>query len=170
MPPPATIRPCDENDFEDLFEIINDGARAYKGVIPADRWREPYMSRRQLRDEIDAGVRFSGLQDGASLLGVMGIQDKGEVFLIRHAYVRTAERNTGIGGRLLQHLRRTVDKPVLIGTWKAAHWAISFYEKHGYRLVDETTKTRLLNTYWSIPARQVDTSVVLADEAWWMKP
>lgn len=161
------IRPCRGTDFEAVLTIINDAAQAYRDVIPADRWHDPYMSRQQLQQEIDAGVLFSGLEDDGQLVGVMGIQDLRDVTLIRHAYVRTSQRNTGIGGRLLKHLRQNTDKPVLIGTWKAALWAIKFYQKYGYRLVDEATKNQLLGTYWSIPDRQVETSVVLADEKWW---
>lgn len=161
------IRPCLETDFQDIFDIINDAAEAYRGVIPEDRWNDPYMSAEHLQGEMDSGVVFSGLVQDGQLLGVMGIQDVGDVDLIRHAYVRTTERGKGLGGKLLEHLRQTSNKPVLIGTWKAATWAISFYEKYGYRLTSEETKTRLLKTYWDIPDRQVETSVVLADENWW---
>ena len=161
------IRPCKTDDFQTIYEIINDAAEAYRGIIPADRWHDPYMSKEQLQEEIDDGVEFSGLEKDDTLLGIMGIQDKVEVNLIRHAYVKTSQHGTGIGGELLKHLRETSTKPVLIGTWKAATWAMKFYEKYDYRLVDEETKTRLLKTYWSIPERQVDTSVVLADALWW---
>jgi N-acetylglutamate synthase-like GNAT family acetyltransferase len=161
------IRPCREEDFQAVFNIINDAAQAYRDTIPADRWHDPYMSREQLQREIDSGVLFSGLERNGQLLGVMGIQNIAEVTLIRHAYVLTSQHNSGIGGQLLEHLRQSTDKPVLIGTWKAALWAIKFYQKYGYRLVDEATKNRLLKTYWSIPERQVETSVVLADEKWW---
>lgn len=162
----GTIRPCAEADFEAIHAIVNDAAQAYRGVIPADRWKEPYMPREELRHEIDDGVRFWGYEEGGELVGVMGIQDKGEVVLIRHAYVRTARRNRGIGGRLLARLRELTDLPVLIGTWADASWAVRFYEKHGYRRVTVEEKTRLLRTYWSIPERQVDTSVVMADPVW----
>ena len=94
----------------------------------------------------------------------MGIQDKSDVDLIRHAYVRTQQRKKGIGTLLLQALLKESEKPILIGTWKAAHWAISFYKKHGFSLVDEEEKNRLLKKYWTIPDRQVETSVVLVDE------
>lgn len=155
------IRQCSEQDFEDIYEIINDAAVAYKGVIPADRWHDPYMSKDHLRGEIDDGVDFWGLEDRDGLIGVMGIQDRGDVALIRHAYVRTAKRNQGVGSRLLARLEPLSDKPILIGTWAAASWAIAFYEKHGYRLVTPEEKNRLLKKYWNIPDRQVETSVVL---------
>jgi len=149
-----------------MFEIINDAAQAYKGVIPADRWHEPYMPQEELANEIRSGVVFWGLEADGKLTGVMGIQDRGDVYLIRHAYVRTEMRQQGIGTRLLKHLEAMTDKPILIGTWAAATWAVSFYEKNGYFLLDTEEKTRLLRKYWSIPDRQVETSVVLADRRW----
>jgi len=160
------IRECTEADFEMILEIVNDAAQAYRGVIPGDRWHEPYMDRDELRAEIEGGVVFWGFERDGRLEGVMGIQDRGEVNLIRHAYVRTRVRRRGIGTRLLRHLQGLTTKPVLIGTWAAATWAVAFYEKHGYRLVPEAEKRRLLRTYWSIPERQVETSVVLADARW----
>ena len=160
------IRRCDERDFEVIWAIINDGARAYQGIIPADRWTEPYMSQEKLQDEIEDGVAFWGVEEGGELAGVMGIQDVKDVTLIRHAYVRTASQKRGIGARLLNHLRDLTDRAVLIGTWADAVWAIRFYEAHGFRLVGCEEKDRLLNKYWKIPERQRDTSVVLADEKW----
>ena len=156
------LRRCDERDFETIYTIVNDGAQAYKGVIPADRWTEPYMSRDKLRHEIEDGVVFWGFEDGGALAGVMGLQDVKDVTLIRHAYVRTASRNQGIGGRLLSHLRTITSRPVLIGTWADASWAIGFYEKHGFHVVDPREKNRLLKKYWNVPERQIETSVVLA--------
>ena len=158
------IRKCTESDIETIFEIINDAAIAYKGVIPGDRWHEPYMPAEEVRHEIEDGVIFWGLEKAGDLLGVMGIQDKGEVDLIRHAYVRTTSRNQGIGKTLLLHLESLTEKPILIGTWKAASWAISFYEKNGYTLLADKEKNRLLRKYWSIPERQIGTSVVLANK------
>lgn len=155
------IRKCSENDFEAIYEIINDAAMAYQGVIPADRWHEPYMSKEHLRCEMDDGVIFWGLEQDGLLAGVMGIQDRGDVTLIRHAYVRTRLRNRGVGSRLLNHLEPLSDKPILIGTWALAVWAVAFYEKNGYRLVSTEEKNRLLKQYWTIPDRQVETSVVL---------
>ena len=160
------IRECADSDFEQIFQIINDGAQAYKGVIPVDRWTEPYMSRDTLRHEIADGIVFWGHEEAGALAGVMGLQDVQDVTLIRHAYVRTASRNQGIGGKLLSHLRTITSRPVLIGTWADAKWAIGFYEKHGFRVVDPDEKTVLLKKYWKIPERQVETSVVLADAAW----
>lgn len=156
------IRKCTESDLKRIFEIINDAAQAYKGIIPEDRWHEPYMPLEELRHEIEDGVIFWGPEQDGVLLGVMGIQDKGDVTLIRHAYVQTQTQTQGIGTRLLQHLEGMTDRPVLIGTWADASWAISFYEKNGYHLVSDQEKDRLLKTYWSIPERQVATSVVLA--------
>ena len=158
------IREGTDEDFEAIFEIINDAAAAYKGVIPPDRWREPYMTREELRAQIEGGVSFSCYVEDGEIVGVMGIQDKGDVALIRHAYVRTRRRNRGVGTLLLRGLTRDSTKPILIGTWRAADWAIRFYEKHGFCLVDEEEKRRLLKKYWAIPERQVETSVVLADE------
>ena len=145
-----------------MFAIINDAAQAYKGIIPADRWHEPYMPMAELQAQIADGIAFSGCESGGKLLGVMGIQDKGEVVLIRHAYVRSSERRKGIGEKLLKHLEATTRKPVLIGTWADAAWAIRFYEKNGYRVQPRAETTRLLKKYWNIPARQIETSVVLA--------
>ncbi|MGD8948088.1 MAG: GNAT family N-acetyltransferase [Desulfobacterales bacterium] len=158
------IRECTETDFNTIFEIINDAAQAYKGVIPQDRWNEPYMSLKELKAEIEDGVVFWGLERDGQLLGVMGIQDKGDVTLIRHAYVWIRAQKLGIGTKLLQHLQSMTQKPILIGTWAAASWAISFYERNGYTVVSEDEKNRLLRKYWSIPERQVETSVVLAKQ------
>ena len=162
----SMIRPCTDSDFDTIFTIINDAAQAYCGVIPADCWHVPYMPREYLTHEIQSGVRFFGWDEGGKLIGVMGIQDVQDVTLIRHAYVRTANRNGGIGGKLLGELRKLTTQPVLIGTWAAATWAIRFYEKHGFRMATPEEKDRLLRTYWSIPARQIETSVVLAEEKW----
>ncbi len=160
------IRRCTEDDFETVYSIINDAAAAYQGVIPGDRWREPYMPKEELRRELDDGVVFWGYEEGGGLVGVMGIQDVQDVTLFRHAYVRTKMRNRGIGGKLLSFLSGQTNRPVLIGTWTAAVWAIRFYEKHGFRLVTADEKNRLLGKYWSIPERQTETSVVLADKKW----
>jgi GNAT superfamily N-acetyltransferase len=158
------IRKCEENDFETVYTIINDGAQAYKRVIPADRLKEPYMDRDELRQEIDAGVEFWGYEEADELLGVMGIQHVLDVTLIRHSYVRTVRQNKGIGGKLLLHLYTMTSRPILIGTWADASWAIRFYEKHGFRVVTPEEKNRLLKKYWSIPDRQIETSVVLAEK------
>ena len=157
------IRQTKQADFEKILNIINDAAIAYKGIIPPDRWKEPYMSENELANQIEEGVEFTGFYINDELIGVMGIQDRVQVNLIRHAYVRTIKRKSGIGSKLIQHLLSITDKPVLIGTWSAAMWAISFYQKHGFKLVSEEEKNRLLRRYWSIPERQVETSIVLAN-------
>jgi GNAT superfamily N-acetyltransferase len=154
---------CSDHDFPIIYEIINDAAIAYKGIIPADRWHEPYMPEDELRGQIEDGVEFWGYTEDKRILGVMGIQDKAEVTLIRHAYVRTSARNRGIGGKLLQHLKELTAKPVLIGTWADAVWAIEFYKRHGFRVVSHEEKEQLLRKFWKIPIRQIETSVVLAD-------
>jgi N-acetylglutamate synthase-like GNAT family acetyltransferase len=160
------IRQCKKSDFDTVIEIINDAAQVYKGIIPEDRWNEPYMPFEELMREIEDGVVFWGLEHDERLLGVMGIQHKDDVTLIRHAYVRTQAQKKGVGTKLLRHLESMTEKPVLIGTWAASVWAISFYEKNGYTLVSEEEKNRLLCKYWSIPERQVETSVVLANPTW----
>ncbi len=163
------IRLCTEKDFESIYAIINDAARAYKGIIPEDRWHEPYLSRHYLQHEIDSGVVFRGYVDKGELIGVMGVQEVKDVTLLRHAYVRTSDRNRGIGGNLIAETRKMITLPCLVGTWAAASWAISFYQKHGFALVTPKQKNRLLKTYWSIPDRQIETSVVLADESWFQR-
>lgn len=160
------VRHCDDGDFDLIWTIINDGAQAYKGTIPADCWTEPYMSREKLHHEIEDGVVFWGFQDAARLLGVMGIQQVQDVTLIRHAYVRTNSQKRGIGGQLLSYLRELTSAPVLIGTWADAVWAIQFYERHNFQMVSPQDKDRLLKRYWKIPERQIETSVVLADSNW----
>jgi GNAT superfamily N-acetyltransferase len=161
------IRPCEEREFESIYAIINEAARVYQGVIPADRWKEPYMSRDELRHEMNEGVVFWGYYDpDGELQGVMGIQDVRDVTLIRHAYVRSDQQRQGIGSELLAALRQRTTRPTLVGTWADALWAIRFYEKHDFRLVPAHETARLLKAYWSIPERQIETSVVLADERW----
>ncbi|MFD0587472.1 GNAT family N-acetyltransferase [Paenibacillus sp. GCM10027627] len=156
------IRVCEASELETICEIINDAAVAYKGIIPSDRYHEPYMPMKELESEIRDGVEFWGCSDeSGELIGVMGLQDKGEVCLIRHAYVKTKIRNRGIGGKLLSHLAQATDKPILIGTWASASWAIRFYEKHGFELVSAEEKERLLRLYWNVPDRQIELSVVL---------
>ena len=157
----APIRPCAGADFDAMYAVVNAAATAYAGVIPGDRYHVPYMPAEELRGEIAAGVRFWGWHDPEGLSGVMGIQDVGDVTLIRHAYVRPERQGTGIGSRLLAHLLSLPHQPLLVGTWADATWAVRFYERHGFRLVTQQEKDRLLRRYWSIPDRQVDTSVVL---------
>ena len=160
------IRECVDADFEAVYEIINDAAQAYRGIIPPDRWHEPYMPREDLREEISAGVAFLGYEQDGELAGVMGTQDIQDVTLIRHAYVRTAWQNQGIGGELLARIMDGATQPVLIGTWADAVWAVRFYENHGFKVVSTQEKERLLRKYWTVPDRQIETSVVLADQAW----
>lgn len=159
------IRRCDDQDLDPIWAIINDAALAYKGIIPEDRWKEPYMSKDELRHEIEEGVIFWGWEAG-ELAGVMGVQPVQDVTLIRHAYVRTSNRNQGIGSRLLKHLQELTTSPILIGTWADAAWAIQFYQKHGFQIVPPPKKDDLLIRYWKIPERQRETSVVLADRRW----
>ena len=156
------ITRCQPSDFNTICDIINDAAIAYKGIIPADRWHEPYMPSNELQKQIDEGVIFWGYTIDDELAGVMGIQDKSDVTLIRHAYVRTAYRNKGIGKKLLDHLCTLSKSPILIGTWADATWAIAFYQKNGFRLLDTVEKEYMLKKYWNIPIRQIETSVVLA--------
>jgi GNAT superfamily N-acetyltransferase len=157
---------CGPADVPAIYEIINDSAQAYKGVLPADRWHEPYMPMTELQSEINKGVTFYGYSLNNALIGVMGVQDVQDVTLIRHAYVRTKFRGQGIGKQLLKHLSCLGSHPILIGTWKAAAWAIRFYQNNGFTLVGETEKNRLLKTYWTIPDRQIEESVVLVDQRW----
>lgn len=160
------IHKCEHKDFNDIYAIINDAAKAYQGIIPADRWHEPYMTEEELKRQIGEGVEFWCYSENGEMIGVMGIQYKQDVTLIRHAYVRTTQRNKGIGSKLLEHLCAMTTIPVLIGTWAAARWAIDFYQKHGFRLLQKEEKDNLLRKYWTIPARQIDTSVVLASADW----
>ena len=155
------IRRCTAADLATIDSIINEAAEKYRGVIPVDCWHEPYMSRAELEREIAAGVNFSGWEEGGELIGVMGVQRMKDATLIRHAYVRTAQQGKGIGGKLLKASSTHVDGKLLIGTWADASWAIRFYQGHGFRLVPQEEKNRLLNTYWNISPRQRDTSVVL---------
>jgi len=156
------IRKLSSSDFDSILKIINDTAQAYKGVIPNDLWKEPYMSSEELKREINAGIVFYGWVENDTLLGVMGIQPVKDVTLIRHAYVLTKYQRKGIGGKLLKYLIGLAKtSEILVGTWANATWAIRFYEKHGFKLVSSKEKDELLRTYWNIPERQIETSVVL---------
>jgi GNAT superfamily N-acetyltransferase len=158
----SRIRPCRDDEREAIFAIVNAAAEAYRGAIPADRWHEPYMPPEELDAEIAAGVRFWGYEaEDGELLGIMGIQRVDDVELIRHAYVVPASQGRGVGGALLDHLMEAATLPVLVGTWTAATWAIRFYERHGFEVTSRAETTRLLKRYWSIPDRQIETSVVL---------
>ena len=162
----ATIRKSRETDAPAILAIINAAAQAYRGVIPEDRWHEPYMPAEELEKEIADGIVFWVAEEGGQTLAVMGMQDKGEVALVRHAYVAPAAQRKGLGTKLLRHVQGLTDKPVLIGTWADASWAIDFYLRNGFALVPNARKEALLRRYWSVPARQIETSVVLADEKW----
>ena len=161
------IRKSSEDDFAAILAIINDAAKAYRGVIPADRWHEPYMPADELAREIgDGGIVFWVAEQEGRMEAVMGVQDKGDVTLVRHAYVVSGTQRKGLGTQLLRHVESIVDKPLLIGTWADASWAIGFYQRNGFTLVESEVKDRLLSKYWSIPARQIETSVVLASDRW----
>jgi GNAT superfamily N-acetyltransferase len=156
------IRPCREDERTAILEIVNAAATAYRGVIPDDRWHEPYMQSAELEREIADGVAFWGYETGGELVGVMGIQPVADVDLIRHAYVLPARQGEGIGGALIAHLRGMANRRILVGTWASAEWAIRFYRRHGFEQVTPEAKAALLRTYWKIPERQIETSVVLA--------
>jgi GNAT superfamily N-acetyltransferase len=165
--PPApgsqpTIRRCREDEAETMLSIINSAAEAYRSVIPVDCWHEPYMPAAELQSEIAAGISFVGYEVDGLLAGVMGIQPVRNVALIRHAYVLPTYQGRGVGSALIAHLRAQTRRPILVGTWMAAAWAIRFYERHGFHLVAEDTKTLLLRSYWTVSQRQIETSVVLA--------
>jgi GNAT superfamily N-acetyltransferase len=156
------IRPCTDHDRDAILAIVNAAAEAYRGVIPADRWHEPYMSSDELAGEIAAGIEFWGYEEDGDLLGVIGIQPLRGVDLIRHAYVAPGRQRKGIGGALLAHASSAATQPLLVGTWADADWAIGFYRRHGFELLSRERATELLRTYWTIPKRQIETSVVLA--------
>jgi GNAT superfamily N-acetyltransferase len=156
-----TIRRCTSEDLDTIAAIINEAAEAYRGVIPADCWHDPYMPRRELEAEVTAGVDFRGWDEAGALVGVMGLQRVRDVTLIRHAYVRPLHQSRGVGRELLAALVAQSTGRLLVGTWTAATWAIRFYERHGFRLASPVEKDRLLDTYWTISPRQRDTSVVL---------
>lgn len=162
----ATIRAASAEDVPAILEVINDGARAYRGVIAADRWREPYMTKEELLAELAAGVRFRVLEGGGRIVAVMGSQDVEDVTLIRHAYVRSDRQRRGYGSALLAHLRNRTERPTLIGTWRAASWALAFYQRHGFALLAREEAERVLRRYWTVPPRQIEESVVLADARW----
>ena len=160
------IRESEQADLAEIFAVVNEAAQAYRGVVPIDRWHEPYMPMSELEREIAQGIIFWVAEEEGHLLDVMGIQDKGDVALVRHAYVRPTTQRKGVGTKLLRHVESLACKPVLIGTWADASWAIEFYRRNGYTVLSDSHKERLLRTYWSIPERQIETSVVLADRRW----
>jgi GNAT superfamily N-acetyltransferase len=158
----SNIRPCRDDERPAILAIVNAAAEAYRGVIPADRWHEPYMAPDELAEEIATGVAFWGYEADGELVGVMGIQPVRDVDLIRHAYVSPGSQRRGVGGALLERLAGSTTRRMLVGTWAAAEWAIDFYRRHGFKQVSPERKTALLKTYWSLPERQIETSVVLA--------
>ena len=160
------IRLSEAADLPQIFTIINQAAQAYRNVIPPDRWHEPYMPQDQLESEIRQGVVFWLAEEDGRVLGVMGIQDRGDVALVRHAYVTPGTQRKGVGTTLLRHVESLTPRPILIGTWADAAWAIGFYRRNGYTVVSDAEKNRLLRRYWSIPERQIETSVVLAGRRW----
>jgi GNAT superfamily N-acetyltransferase len=158
----VVIRRCRDSERDAILAVINEAAEAYRGVIPPDRWHEPYFSRSEFDEATGAGVAFWGCEIDGELVGVMGIQPVQDVELIRHAYVLPARQGLGVGGALLEHLMRGNERQVLVGTWAAAEWAIRFYRRHGFALVAPEQTADLLRRYWTIPERQIETSVVLA--------
>lgn len=167
LPTGWLVRPCRADEVARIAAVIDAAAERYRGVIPADRWHEPYMPEDELRAEIADGVRFHGIDDDdGRLVAVMGLQEVDDVALIRHAYTQPAMQGRGLGGALLEHLRRSTDRRLLVGTWAAATWAIGFYQHHGFVLLRPAASVALLRRYWSVPDRQIETSVVLTDGRW----
>lgn len=161
------IRKLSDTDFQTIFEIVNDAAVAYKGKIPEDCYKTPYMPQEELREEIEAGVQFYGITVNGVLAAVMGIQTVGDVTLIRHAYTLTSRQRQGLGEQLLNHLLGLAKTPrILVGTWEAASWAIQFYQKHGFVLLSRKETNKRLKKYWSITERQIETSVVLEQKGY----
>lgn len=160
------LRLCSENDFEKIYEIINAAAMKYEGVIPDEVWRNPFMPEDYLQSELDLGVSFTGFERDGVLLGVMGVQDKGEVNLARHSYVLPKYQRQGIGSALLVNYIESSEKPVLVGCLKTMDWAITFYQKHGFELVSEQERDELRAKYWALSKAHVRNSVVLVDQAW----
>jgi GNAT superfamily N-acetyltransferase len=161
----SIVRPCRAVERPVICEIINAAAEAYRGAIPADRWHDPYMSAQELDSEISMGVAFWAYERDGVVVGVMGIQPVRDVDLIRHAYVRPGSQRHGVGSALITHIRTLSSRRMLVGTWAAASWAVRFYQRHGFALVSPDQKAALLKSYWTIPERQVETSVVLANPA-----
>ncbi len=153
------IRECQPADINGIYFAINEAAKAYQGVIPADRYHKPYMPLEELEQEMKR-MTFFGWEVNGELVGVMGFESVKGVTLIRHAYVLPQWQKQGIGSKLLNYLKRLgTTSRLLVGTWADAYWAIDFYKKHGFNLLPD--KDELLKTYWDIPQRQIETSVVL---------
>ncbi|MQF82612.1 GNAT family N-acetyltransferase [SAR202 cluster bacterium AD-802-E10_MRT_200m] len=150
------------NDLTNLLYVINEAAIKYKGTIPDDCWHEPYMSEQELTNEFNNGVRMFGYSTNKTLVGVMGFQELEQVTLIRHAYILSNHQRTGIGTLLLGYLFRiNTSQRLLLGTWQDATWAIQFYLKNGFILHTRQQSESLLNTYWQVPLKQMEHSVVL---------
>jgi N-acetylglutamate synthase-like GNAT family acetyltransferase len=160
------IRKSSTNDFKSIYDVINEAAQSYKGVIPDEYWKEPYMSKDELKNEIEEGVEFWVYEDKGKIYGVMGIQRKYDITLIRHAYVCPAKQNRGIGGKLLKHLQDLTTRPILIATWSGATHAIRFYKKYGFKIVSREEGVRLQRKFWSTPELKINSSVVFADKRW----
>lgn len=163
------IRPCIQSDFSTLLTLINVAAEAYRGVIPFNCWREPYMPASELEYEMSEGIEFSGFEMDNTLVGIMGLQEVKDVALIRHAYVSPSVQRQGIGSSLLANCCELTERPLLVGTWADAEWAIHFYQKHGFQIISPQEKNSLLSNYWRITERQIETSVVLGDPRWLRK-
>lgn len=156
------IRKLINTDFQEILMVVNDAAVAYRGKIPADRWKEPYMPAEELKEEIKSGIQFFGYAENGALIAIMGIQPVGDVTLIRHAYTLTSQQRRGAGEKLLNRLLSLAQTDrILVGTWETAPWAIKFYQKHGFTLLSREETNKLLKKYWKIPERQVETSIVL---------
>ncbi len=153
------IRKCQTNDAQRMYFIINEAAKAYDGVIPADRYHQPYMPMDELEEEMKR-MTFFGWEVNGELVGVMGIEPIKDVTLIRHAYVLPRWQRQGIASKLLNHIKSlATTSRLLVGTWADVYWAIAFYQNRGFRLLPD--KDELLRTYWDIPQQQIETSVVL---------
>ena len=160
---------CPADELDAIVEVINDAANAYRGAIPEQCWSQPYMPSAELAEDVEQGVAFVGAYHGDCLLAVMGLQTVGDVALIRHAYTRTAHQHRGLGTRLLERLRGQTQDPLLVGTWRAAEWAVRFYESRGFRLLNARHSDTLLRRYWRISALQRRHSVALADSRWFAR-
>lgn len=153
------IRRCQADDAQRIYFIINEAAKAYDGIIPADCYHEPYMPMGELEREMRR-MSFFGWELNGELIGIMGIEPIKDVTLIRHAYVLPRWQKQGIGSKLLKNLMGLgTTSRLLVGTWADARWAIDFYQRHGFSLLPD--KDELLKTYWDIPQRQIETSVVM---------
>ena len=151
-----------KTDTSKILNIVNDASIKYKGVIPDDCWKEPYMSEQELIDEFSDGVRIYGYNHNNELIGVIGIQEVKDVVLIRHAYTLSSFQGKGVGSKLLEYLlKKNLNSRLLVGTWKDATWAIKFYEKFCFILHTKEETTLLLKKYWNIPSKQIENSVVL---------